>query len=248
MYKTIFNDYIVGLIHSLRIDLVATALYKNNKIRNLAKKICLFNLVLFFVPTLFAFIVRIVSTTFHLLYFMDLVNALSDQMARRKKRTIGIIELLSLAVTMTLYQFFVYLVTLIISFVLYPSFYWFGLCLNFFILTIYHSFYCFNNLWQHYKIGMAHRVDIQEKMWPYYVGFGTVASMIYLYASFGMYPNIFSCVYNVYLFMILCLPFYLPNRFPKRGNVGYFSINLSIFSYMMGMAFRVVKYLRMNSE
>ncbi|MEM0354225.1 MAG: hypothetical protein QXW79_01450 [Thermoplasmata archaeon] len=139
-------------------------------------------------------------------------------------------------ITMTLYKFTIYLTTHLINLILHERFFFVAICLNFVILEFYHSFYCYNNWWQHKRIGILQRINICEKMWPFYLGYGTFATIIYFYTSI---PEI-AGLYNLYIMFLISNPFLAET---KHWNIlsSYPSINLSLFSYLTKYLFFLAK-------
>lgn len=195
-------------------------------------------------------IVSIFNTLFHLLHFIDLLNIIncyrgkskiSDNARKRPNpyknysyRTDTVVESISLALTMSIYQFVIYLIILTIDLINNRYFLVFQLVIKFIILAIYHSFYCFNNLWQFRQIKMHFRIDMHEKLWPFYIGYGTLISILYLISD----KMIVLALYNIYTAILISLPFVTDTRYPSR-SMPYPSINLTIFAGIAGRLFQV---------
>ncbi|AYV85603.1 MAG: putative etoposide-induced protein 2.4 [Satyrvirus sp.] len=249
IYSDALQDFTEGLFNSLRIDKIIRPVYYNLSLRKLLLKICKYNLVMHILPALILiffngrllypiiYAINIFSIMFHLLHYMDLTNIMSGYIVKSSKN-IGKIEIISLAITMSIYQLVMYLTTTIIFLIFHDRMYWVSVCLNFFITTIYHSFYCYNNLWHCKKMQLAHRINIHEKMWPYYLGYGTFATIIYTYTD-----NLYVLVlYNLYLCLVIMLPFIMEIKYPRKEQT-YPQINLFIFSYITGWIFNISKYI-----
>lgn len=256
MFKNIIQDYLLGIVNSLRLDLLIHPLYHNMKLRKLFYKICKYNFILHFFPlilvqllesifhtTLTSFLsliiypINLFTVFFHILHYMDLVNIVCIY-TKKTSKVLDILELLSLAITISIYQIVIYLTTTIIYLIFYDNLYFLAVCTNFIILTIYHSFYCFNNLWQYKHINMSHRIDMHEKLWPYYLGYGTIATIIYTYTRHPYFMGF----YNIYMALIIAIPFLTKTKYPTKENL-YPKINLTIFSYMTSNAFYITEFI-----
>lgn len=271
----IVSDFIKGLLHSIRIDLLIQQLYHNPKLRKLILKIYLYNLIMHLFPlslsllfywlfdislikilSIFVYPINIFSILFHLLHHMDLLNMVCIY-GSKSSNSIGPFDLFGLSVVVSIYQLVIYFTIATVNLFFYDKFYLLMYCFNFIILTIYHSFYCFNNLWQYKKIKISHRIDIHEKLWPYYIGYGTIATIIYLNVnyyrneSFKLDYLFFLGIYNMYITILLSIPFLIKTEYPKQ-NMLYFNINLSIFSYIFRTIYssmkRILIFIKKNSN
>jgi hypothetical protein len=239
MYSLILKDYFYGFFYSFNFLSVIKVLIKDNKLRKLLIKIIFYNFLLhvipYFVfyyifhhdiPTIIKIILNIASFLFHVIHYMDLLRDISrycDQIYLQANREI--IDIISLGITMSIYGSVICFATEIINIVF--NFYSVKYIINFFLLSIYHSLYCFNGVWQYYQISITTRIDIHERLWPYYLGYGTIATLIYLNTNiYWMYA-----VYNIYCGIIIMIPFLQKPYLPRKKKY-YFSINLSIFSYL----------------
>ena len=269
MVYFICRDYFKGLLTSLRLDLIISTLMSNIKIRNTLFNIFKFNFIIYILPELFMSLttyfgmyhfnfgmygisirfvidllyypINLFSNLFHLFHGMYLINLVCQYATKSNHQNyqnyqIGSFDIVSLIITTSIYNSVMYLTNMIINYILLSKFYWLSTILNFALTSIYHSFYCFNNLWQYKKLNMKYRIDIHEKIWPYYLGYGTVATFL-LYWS-----NIYwvLMIYNIYLSIIMILPFLTKPVYPNR-TMNYFSINLSIFSYVMKLIIDILK-------
>jgi hypothetical protein len=256
MYKNILIDFLKGLTNSARFDYFLKPISENLKLRRLVIKICKYNFFLHFLPSIILYFVgwlfntnmmpimnvivypiNIFSSLFHLLHYFDLVNMVCFYSIKTSKSA-PVLDMLSLTITLTIYQLVIYLTTTLVNLMFHDRLYLLALCLNFVILTIYHSFYCFNNLWQYKKIDMFYRIDMHEKIWPYYIGYGVISTIIYLHID---NPYMLS-FYNLYMALLISLPFLLEVKYPKK-IMDYPSINLTIFSYIIGFVFVISKYI-----
>lgn len=257
MFKEIITDFVSGLIASVRVDLVIKPLYTNNKLRRLIIKLIKYNICMHFLPFILISIVEnvwqielntvtdvlgsiitIFSNLFHLLHFMDLMSIICVYSQKTSTVSGGALDLISLTLTMTIYQTMIYLTTIIIRLIFSSSagFVLMGLMLNTIILSIYHSFYCYNNLWQYKKLKLCYRIDIHEKLWPYYLGYGLIGTILYLQIS---NPFIYG-LYNMYMVLILSLPFMTKPIYP-HNIMPYPSINMSLFSYFIGLMLTIAR-------
>lgn len=249
-------DFIYGLFDSIQINLVAKQIFKNTNFKKLVIKLLKYNFLLHIIPLLLTDIIfmmtnfslhtvlyfinypiNLFSAIFHVIHFIHLTNIISINKSKTNN-FMPILETVTLAITMSIYQLVVYLTTKLINYILYDRMYILAIMLNFFILTIYHSFYCFNNLWQHFKIEMFKRIDIHEKLWPYYMGYGIVATIIYFHIN----NPYFLGLYNMYIAVILSLPFLFETKFPHKTEL-YPKINLMIFSYIVGKIFSIAQQI-----
>lgn len=262
MFHEMLRDFIGGIIDSLRFSKVFRIIYINVSLRKLFIKICKYNVIMHCLPCIFCFILQVginfdlfailyylnyiinmISILFHLLHYMDLINILST-ISLKIYKNISTFHLIVFSITMMIYQINIYLITTVIQFIFHENLYFLSLCLNFFILTFYHSFYCYNNLWQYKRLDLNHRIDIHEKLWPYYLGYGTIPSIIYMYTniSYNSYNTLIICFYNIHLFFMISIPFLIESRYPTK-ILPYPSINLSIFAYITKWTVNIIKYL-----
>lgn len=250
MYRHIINDFFLGLCNSIRIDLVAIIIIDNIKLRKLMCKICKYNFLMHLLPFVFGSLfdiyffhilkipINIFSMFFHLVHYLDLISIASTY-SQKTYNSSNALDSISLAITMTIYNLMIYFTTMLIDIIFYNNFYIIAMVIKFLILTIYHSFYCFDNLWQHKKIKMVYRVDMHEKLWPYYMGYGTLATVLFIYTP---HPAIL-IIYNLYMMFAITLPFILVEKYPKTKELTYPSINISVFSQLLGIMFKASKNL-----
>lgn len=261
MYKYIAQDFLNGILCSLKINLYITALINDNRLCKLTRKILKYNFLMHFLPYILFYVIKwqfnlnimpvldvlfcpinIFSFLFHLLHYIDLVNIVCVY-SLKTSRTGSAIDALSLTITMSIYQLVIYLTTSIINIIFNGRLHLLAVLINFIILTIYHSFYCFNNLWQYKKINMFYRIDMHEKLWPFYVGYGIISTIIYLHLK----NPIMLGIYNLYMVLIISIPFMIKVKYPKKeNNALYPKINLKIFSHMTGLIFEITKIIIEN--
>ena len=177
------------------------------------------------------YLLTLISTFIHILYYIDLINASCTSV---KESKLSQINLISLTIILNLYQTIIYLITRIICFILHEKLYIISFSINFMILLIYHSFYCYNNLWQSKKMMLGNRISMFENQWAYYFGFGVFITILY-----SNHHPFCVALYNIYMCFLIIIPFYtiikpIPEKYPK--------IDLSIFSWILGKTFIFGKY------
>jgi hypothetical protein len=258
----IVKDISYGFIDSIRMDIFASYAYSNTKGLRTIFKILKYNLYLHVVPT---FIANLLSTIFqfsfytilyylnyllmtisiflHTVAYIELANSLSGSLSSKKfkkvKSEISFSNTITIIIMMTIYQLVVFFSTKLISLVLDHSFYLLGIIINFIILTIYHSIYAYNNLWQGLGIDLNKRIIIHEKRWAYFLGYGLTATILYTYAVNGYIV----AIYNMYVGALLSIPLLLnfDYDFYFGSNIPYFRLNLSFFSVLIMWIFTLVK-------
>ena len=250
MLLCILTDFLTGLVNSVRIDLFLMA-FKNNKFKKLIFKLFFYNFIMYFLPflifkliyyfydifyysNLIMYPITIFSQIFHLFHFIELINILCAQNFTNS-RIISKIDLITFIIIVSLYQFTIYILTLFVYLMIYDKSYFLYLIINFVILSIYHSFYCFNNLWQFKKKKIASRINIIENIWPYFIGYGTIASIIHINNN----NSLMSGLYNMYLTTLLTFPFLKKSTFSLRKK--YPAISLNFISHMTNIIFVLSK-------
>lgn len=264
MIKNIIGDFLNGIIHSLFFYKVIS--WKDPKLSKLLTKLLKYNFFMHIVPTLCIWfinyivsftgtyaaisvlvdlpywfewvnlIINIFSALFHLLHYIDLVNIISIYTSKATNNT-SALDNITLAIIIALYQLVMYATTWLIH-LLFNKFHYFVLVIEFIILAMYHSFYCSNNLWHYKKIDMMHRIEIIEKIWPYHIGYGTIATLIYFQTD---NPFVLA-LYNLYLAFIITIPFLTDPKYPTKEKL-YPKINLNFFSSLLGWLFYFSKSL-----
>lgn len=256
MYKQILEDFSKGFINSIRIDYLITRIIENSRLKKLSLKFFKYNLLLYFIPYIFFKIIQslfnyplmlifdillypinIFSTLFHIFHYIDLMRMISIYTSKTSNTT-TVVDTISLTITMFIYQIVIYFINMLINIIFHDRLYVLAISLNIIILTIYHSFYCFNNLWQYKKIEIFYRIDMHEKLWPYYIGYGFLPTLIYFYVS---NPFVLG-IYNLYMVLVIALPFLIEPIYPKKV-MPYPSINLMIFSYITRIIFSLSRFL-----
>lgn len=109
-----------------------------------------------------------------------------------------------------------------------------------FALSLYHSFYCYNNLWQHHKLDIGQRINFHEKMWGYFSGFGLISTLIYV---LPITSPIATVVYHMYMIIVISMPFIVKIPNPNKPQT-YPHLPLGIFSVFIRYLFLIVKCCR----
>lgn len=244
MTFAILSDFVNGFFHSMRMDAILYYLIDSAKIRGVIVKMCFTELLM----TLFIYCVgsdgwtswsltclaKFTATIYAFLNTIEFISAIEIKNVRPNKSSP--LDTACEIVTMFAYQFsMTVLVTIINSILFYPASY----VVNFFVLLIYHSFYSYNNLWQKKGISVNARIETYECHWAHFFGFGTIPTALYLCNQ--------HVVYNLYLFLYISIPFYLPDLDSKYN---YPKINMKIFAYMCEwgiIAFNYIFRLKNNS-
>lgn len=257
MYINIINDFFSGFIQSLKIHLVIKLVWENTKYFKLINKIIAYNILLYLIPYLlinilnlynniyiyilfhfFNYIIDFCSIFFHLVHYIELLNVVSSHIGK-SMNNISLLNNLTSIIILYIYQSIMYLFAYIINFIFNDKLNFIAIILNFMILTIYHSFYCYNNLWQHNNIDLFLRIDIHEKLWPYYLGYGTLITFIYMYTNYSY----IIAIYNIYLTILITIPFLIPIKVPDKKQK-YPKIKLTIISYIISIIIKLVSYFK----
>lgn len=237
MMFAILSDFIDGFFRSMRVDAMLYYLIDSAKIRGIIAKMCLVELVMMLFTHCIGHdgwtnwgltcLVKFVVTAYAFLNTIEFVGAIEMKNVKLKKTSP--LDTASEIVTMFAYQFSMTAVVIVINRVLfYPASY----IANFFVLLIYHSFYSYNNLWQKKGTSVNARIETYEWHWAYFFGFGMMPTMLYICDQY--------VVYNLYLFLHISIPFYLPDldnthKYPK--------INMKIFAYICEWSITVFNYV-----
>ncbi len=253
MFWEILTEITDGLSNSVRLDKILFIFYDDIKLFKLYYKLVKYNILFHIVPWLVEkilnsifglnsiypviLVLNLFSNAFHIVFYIDLLHII----AKYNKQIIGNSDPLSMvsqSITMALYHSSMLAMISMVDYLIYPFYPFLVTYCKFFVLTVYHSFYCYNNLWQCRKISMLLRIDMHEKLWPYYFGYGILASIMYLYTS----QPYFMALYNIYISFALSIPFLTKSRCPTK-IMPYPSINLKIFSFLIRMLFSISRYL-----
>lgn len=244
MLKTVLNHHIRGIISSVNIFPLYASCMSNSKLSMTIRKIIKFNMTLMVLPY-FAFslcrwcglnlmmlpwiyyvCISVISGIFHAIHYFD-INQIVSIGIQKTDSELSLVDKISIMLTMMIYQFVIYLTTTIIEYLLFDKLYLLMIIIRYIVIVIYHALYCYNNVWQRMNINIERRIDILEKLWPYYFGYASIISIIYFYTS----NPIFAALYNILLIVALSNPFLIKVRFPS--NRKYFQINLSIFTFIL---------------
>jgi hypothetical protein len=255
----ICKDIFLGLIDSIRIDLFLSHIYKSNKCNNILKKIFKYNVLFHILPGIIIELINFLfQVSFHtLLYYINyLINFMSMFMHMiiyleifgtfnkfslipKSKLSNPITDSITITIIMTIYQLAVYLMTKIINFIFgNQNLYFISLIINFVILTIYHTIYSHNNLWQVLNLNLIQRINIHETRWAYFLGYGSIITVMYNYT----YNPYILAIYNVYITNLLFIPLLKKINF-QNNNISYPKLNLSIFSYIISWIFSIIRQL-----
>lgn len=258
----IIKDIFSGFIDSIRADTFISHISNSTKGINIIKKLFKHNLrlhilPLFFVDCIYYFFgislhtvlryinypIMLFSIFIHTIIYIEFANAFNSINGSKKikstKQDGTFVDTITITIMMGIYQLVVYCSTAVVNFVFADSFYLFGLFLTFGILTIYHSLYSYNNLWQKINLDISRRVNVHEIRWAYFLGYGLIATVVYTYTTNAY----ILAIYNIYMAMLLSIPLLLPFDFDFYFITipTYFKINLTVFSYIIGWIFRISK-------
>lgn len=219
----IFNDWYKGVVDSLRIFSLIKHI-KKLPLRKHALVIAKVNIFLYVIPVLFlgtkpnhviSFVIGLVATLIHVIKYFDIVCSMSSTNKKSSKKYDGK-ELVSLGILMAIYQIVVQLVIGVTNYVFWPG--------SILLLFLYHSLYCFNNLWQCQGIPIPNRIKRLETMWAYYAGYSTIATILYLFSD----NLLVAMTYNIFFALNIATAFVIDDH---KVHKRYPSINLSLFSY-----------------
>lgn len=222
------RDYLSGVQDSVSVDKLIPALRDPNLFKHL-KTIVFYNTCMYVIPyTLFGnilpTIINVIATVVHIVKYFDLVNAMKSYNTSSAK-VYSVEELLSIALLMLTYQLVVQVIVYVIGMIFWP----FAIP----VLLFYHAFYCFNNLWQCQGIPVTTRLKRLETQWPYYLGYSTIATILYVFSD----HLIVSFLYNIVFGVNICLVYLIE---PHKSEETYMPINLSIFGYLTRLVVRTV--------
>lgn len=254
MIRTIINHHNRGMISSINVFPLYLSATSNPVLSNTIKRIFEFNIMYIMLPHLLfsliywmgldlAIVTRIyygimsmVSGLFHALHYFDILQIIS-QNTQKTESKFSLIDKLSITLTMMIYQFAIHLSTTLIQYLLQDKWYYLMIFIKYIVIVIYHALYCYNNVWHTMNIDIERRIDILEKMWPYYFGYTSLITVAYFNTNI---PTI-SALYNILLIVALSNPFLIKVRFPSHRK--YFSINLSIFTYVLNCIVTLTKII-----
>ena len=177
-----------------------------------------------------------------MIHCTELINYVSTKTHKTINST-SLMDNITLMITISIYQLAIYLSTEIINLIFNQNLKCVAISINFFILTIYHSFCFYNNLWQKVNIQLQNRINIFETKWPYYIGYGTTSTLLYI----SSYNKFVFMLYKVNTIFVLILPFVISSKKVRGSETKienkYPKINLSIFSYQIRLFFSLINYL-----
>jgi len=245
MIFEILTDFINGIINSMRIDAMIYYLITNFKIRKIMLKICVAEFFVLVFTHLMIFLtsyqdggiittfIKMINGLFIFLSTIEFISAIDTPNNSKNK----VIDVVSTIVTMSVYQISMMILVSIINYLLFSV----SFILNYFILAIYYSFYSYNNLWQKKGINVKSRINMYECRWAYYVGYGTLPTIIYL-CSYNIY---LASLRDLYLFISIIIPFYVMEPIEKYT---YPKINMKIFIYVCEWMMYVINYVVLNKN
>lgn len=237
MFKEILFDFSNGIITSIRLDIFLYHIITETKIINLIWKLLkfnigmhlcipflLFNIFPIYYANMFYFIVKMISICFNAIHYIEYIR---DNHIYIKTKSNSSFDAIASIIMIFIYQISINSIMYISNHFLYNTILLNGI--NYIIPVIYHSLYCYSNMWQRLHLDIPKQIKIYEIYWPYYFGYGTVSTLLYYYSDI---PYI-ACVYNLYLLVVISIPFMekqnLKKILPTRQ---YCRINMSIFTYI----------------
>lgn len=267
----IISDFILGINDSIQISLFSKKLKDNTKVRNIIFQIFKFNIITYMcilwgfpvlVNTFFGFdisqtilysiiffFINIISSISHIMYFIDLSNIIitlrnnnPDFQKKQSKGGCDIMKNFVDAVTMTLYNLSFSIILFFIDIFTHPQIYYFVFFFKFFLITIYNSFYFFNSYWVYKNINIANRIDMIELKWPYYIGYSTFITIIYLFTSWPL----FIILFNLYSILLIINPFLLKTNYDH--NMSYIRINIYFLSYITNCICKIISPLLIKQD
>jgi hypothetical protein len=103
------------------------------------------------------------------------------------------------------------------------------------MVMLYHSMCSFSYLFQFNKMDMNERIKYYEKYWAYYLGYGTVATIIYFNST-----NFFlTGIYNTYLIVLIINSFSIKSIMYDT-NPTYNKINLNFITQWCLWVFQII--------
>uniref|UniRef100_A0A6C0LSK6 Uncharacterized protein n=1 Tax=viral metagenome TaxID=1070528 RepID=A0A6C0LSK6_9ZZZZ len=251
MLREILLDFISGLIDSIRLNLIFQQIKNNQKIRTLFLNYVKINALVYFIPHIltyfnlhqfifkyiFEYTTALIIFIYNLFYNIDLLNSI-NYIKIKTNIKMGSLDKTPLIITMIIYQFTIYIATEIIKIILHDNLWFLTIFINTVILMLYHSFYCFNSLWYLLNFDSHKILDITEKIWPYYLGYGMIATILYVH----QFNFIMHAIYNVYMTIIILLPFLINIKLPSI-NQSYMKISMKPFTLLTKSMIYSLHYL-----
>ena len=247
----IINDFLLGIFSSLSFHkTLYTILTANNKLFKNIYILTKYNLIILlfflltrytyyglidcefinnylFYPIFFEYITYIIisiieiginihSNIYHTIHYIGISNVIS-----RQGKSNNLFEMI---VIILIYQSTIFAYYKLINFLLIIHFYYLTILLDLIILSFYHSFYFYSNYWQQHNVSINTQIYIYETYWPYYLGYGFVASVLYIMSN-----NVFiHTLYNLYIINAIILS-QMSVKIPhKNYTKKYPKINLQI--------------------
>lgn len=253
MIRDILSDYIDGILQSLKIHIFLKLLFTNRNFYNLIIKLLKINLTLHIFPTFvincfiyyFNFNVLkyaiypflLLNSIFYSLYYNDFLAIIYPD----ERQKCVYVNPIVIAILIICYQLSIYLGIIIVDYLFYNNFYILSIVINIFLLSIYYSFYCYNNIFNYNNISLSTRIKIIENIWPYYLGYGTNISILYYFTD-HFYVLV---LHNLYLLILLTIVLIVPFKC-SRGN--YPSIRLDIFSTLLKFSLKIINYFMIQKS
>jgi hypothetical protein len=238
MLKNIIIDIGKGFLDTLRIDLFISHIYDNEKAKKIFYGLLYYNTGLnTFLPLILSFIIDtstmfykmitssliITSGIIHIIMYFELTKIYSTCLKTARRGTISID--ISLLIIVFFYQLCMIVFIYLSNFIFEYGYLSYGI--NFFMLTLYHSMYTYNALWQYAGTKLEERIFVHERKWGYFFGYGILGSLLYM--STEMYIN--TMIYNIFIAHLLFIPF-VRGKYIDTTN-SYPPISLSFFSFIL---------------
>lgn len=249
MFQQILLSILHGFVQSLNVIKLSKLIYRNKNLRQNVIKLIKHNSIFYLLPGLLIYLmgispdyfsyiyipIEIFSSFIHLLYYFDISNIVNNSIvSRSKKSNSDSSDPITGSITMALYQFTM-IVTISINdiFIVYINIY-LSYLIKFLLLSMYHAVFSHNNLWQNIGLNITQRIDIYQKMWPYYFGYGIIASMMYIQT------NIFiKGIYNIYIGILISIAL-LNKMVLPTSKITFPELNLKMIEYIMSIIFNIV--------
>lgn len=248
------KEYLHGFIDSIRFDIFLRMMFTNEQYKNAFLIIMKHNIIVYCIPELIMYLfseIKYVVTLYnfvfyflkiyifanHIMYHQDVLNINSQFIT--SKQNMNIVDSVATTITLSLYLMLNYLIFSVINYFITDQhilIYWIGISISFFLLSIYHAFYCYNNLWQLKGYNYSNRILLFEIDWAYNLGYGTILTILYM----KTYPKtnvLYRIVYNMYMVMTMTLPF-LINAKKDINWTPYF--RLRIVSYVLSLFYKII--------
>ena len=249
---TILREIFRGITQSLNIIKLSMLIYKNVNLQKNMFKLFKHNLILYILPAFIMILINIpfnyfyylyviidtFSGFFHLLYYFDISNTIINSIP--SKRKIHDTDPMTNGLTMTLYQLTTIITIGIIDFTIGLFNVKFSYVIKFFLLSMYHAIFVHNNLWQNMGLSITVRIDIYQKMWPYYLGYGIIPSILYMQSNI-----LIKGIYNIYIGILISISM-LNRAVLPTSKIVIPKITLKFIEYMMVLIYGTVSYCVVN--